>query len=415
MTFSLNVPSVHAIRTALEQISGAVRNEPLPERVQQGTDPASEIGRFDPAVLADSGSDMPPDYRELEGDECEVFDEPTIVFEVPPETTDAELKNVLGDGLGEELERLQQIHGVDALGWYVTFHQRQFQHGAYIPIEGVLFLAAGALSGLKVPATRRLELAFHAILRHEIYHFAVDCMAANWELAIGAEVYWKAKHHLRNGNQYIELEEALANAYMLRGFRHPTRALANSGGASPALTNYCLHQPAGYRDGPRYAASRLSYVNGSRELSARFQHASADGGKWAAPDAFDSFLLYTDPIRIDWTRCPIIISDRFGLLKSLGIRVSFFSAITDLVETQAFLKQLAKLDGRYQKQWAMRKRLLAQSVALKSLGFKKWPPDGPDAYSINVDGNYRAHLRHERQAGKWSAISIGPHKATGHG
>jgi hypothetical protein len=414
MTFSLKVPSVHAIRNALEAISGAVRDEPLPERVRQGIDPANEIGRFDPADLAGSASDGPLEYHELEDDDSEVLDEPTVVFEVPPEITDAEVKNVLGDGLGE-LERQQQIHGIDALGWYVTFHQRRLQHGVYIPVEGALALTVGALSGLKVPVARRLQLAFHAIFRHEIYHFAADCMAANWELAIGAEVYWKAKNRLRNADQYIELEEALANAYMLRGFRHPVRALAKSGGASLALKKFCLQQPAGYRDGPRFAESRRSYVNGCRELSARFQHASADGGEWAVPDAFDALLLYADPIRIDWTRCPIIISDRFGLLKSLGIQVSFLTAITDVVETQAFLKQLAKLDGRYQKLWAKRKRLLAQSRALNSLGFQKWPPDGPDAYSINVDGNYRAHLHHERQAGRWSAIRIGPHKAMGHG
>jgi hypothetical protein len=156
-------------------------------------------------------------------------------------------------------------------------------------------------------------------------------------------------------------------------------------------------------------------VNGCRELSARFQHASADGGRWAVPEAFDTILLYADPIRIDWTRCPIIVSDRFGLFKLLGIRASFFSAIRDVVETPAFLKQLARLGGRFQKLWVMRKRYLARSVALASLDFKEWKPGGPDTYSIRIDGNYRAHLHHERQASRWSAVSIGPHNAMGHG
>jgi hypothetical protein len=416
MTLSLNVPSVHAIKNALEAISGAVRDEPLPERVRPGTDPASEIWRFDPESVADSALGLLVEDQESGGDDSEgrLSDEPTAIFEVPPEITDADVKNVLGDGLGE-LERLQKIHGIDALGWYITFHQRRFQHGVYIPIEGILALTVGALSRLRVPLARRLELAFHAILRHEIYHFAVDCMAANWELVIGAEVYWKAKHRHRNANQYIELEEALANAYMLRGFRHPVRALAKSGGASKALTGYCLQQPAGYREGPSYATSRRSYVSGCRELSARFQHASENGGKWAVPEALDTLLLYADPVRIDWTRCPIFVSDRFGRFKSLGIRASFFSAITDLVETPAFLKQLAKLGSRFQKLWEMRKRQAARSLALASLGFKEWKPGGPDTYAISIDGNYRVHLRHDRQAGRWSAIEIGPHKAMGHG
>jgi hypothetical protein len=419
MTFSLNVPSVHAIKNALEAISGAVKDEPLPERVRLGTDPASEIWRFDPESVADSayGETLNPvDTQEAAGDDSEgrLSDEPTVVFEVPPEITDADVKNVLGDGLGE-LERLQQIHGIDALGWYVTFHQRRFQHGVYIPVEGVVALTLGALSRLKVPLARRLELAFHAILRHEIFHFAVDCMAANWELVIGAEVYWKAKHCHRNANQYIELEEALANAYMLRGFRHPVRALANSPGASTALRRYCHRQPAGYCDGPRYAASRLSYVSGCRELSARFQHASANAGKWSVPEALDSLLLYADPIRIDGTRCPIVVSDRFGLIKLLGIRASFFRTVMGVVETAEFLRALAKLGSRFEKLWERRKWDLARSVALASLDFKEWKPGGPNTYSVRIDGNYRAHLHHDRQAGRWLAVAIGPHKAMGHG
>jgi hypothetical protein len=412
MTNILYIPTVNTIRDALEEISGAVRDEPLPERVQQGTDPATEIWRFDPGNELGRGSAQESvQHVEPEGDDSEdrVSDEPMVIFEVPPEITDAEVKNKLGDAPGH-LERLQQITGIDALGWYVTFHQRRFQHGVHIPVEGVVVLALGALSGLKVPLERRLELAFRAILRHELYHFSVDCMAAIWELAIGAEVYWRARHKHRNADGYIELEEALANAYMLRGFRHPPRALAGSG-ASAALKNYCRGQPAGYRDGPYYAPSRHRYVGGCRELSTQFHDASASGEKRAVPQAFDALLLYADPIRIDWRRCPIIVGDRYGLLKSLGIQASFFSAITRLVETPAFLREFAKLDPRLQKLWKDRKRGLAQSLKLGSLGFKRW--DG-DIYSVRIDGNYRAHLRHH-EAGNWSAISIGSHKAMGHG
>jgi hypothetical protein len=45
---------------------------------------------------------------------------------------------------------------------------------------------------------RRLEIAFHAILRHELFHFATDCMAANWELATNMPVYWYAKCEYRD-------------------------------------------------------------------------------------------------------------------------------------------------------------------------------------------------------------------------
>ncbi|MGH7156036.1 MAG: hypothetical protein ACREF3_19080, partial [Acetobacteraceae bacterium] len=407
-------PSIHAIRHALDAIDGAIRDEPLPERVQPGTDPALEVWRFDP----ENGSKL-ADFAGAPGLTCDEFDgglsdEPTVIFEVGPETTDAQVKNVLGNSSGE-LERLRQIQGIDALGWYVSFHQRRFQHGVTIPIEGVVTLAAGALSGLKLPLAQRLKLAFHAICRHELYHFAVDCMAANWELAVGTEVYWKAKHRYRNSDGYIEVEEALANAYMLRGFRHPSRELANSGGASPALRKYCSLQPAGYRDGPHYADSRRNYVNGCRELSARFQHVSATRLKWTVPGAFDALLLYADPIRIDWTRCPIIVQDRFGLRDALGIHALFPFAIAHVDETEGFRKAIAKLGSWFRELWDKRKECLARSTAFNGLDFKRWPKAGPDMYSVRVDSNYRAHLRRDRGSGSWSAVAIGTHKEMGHG
>jgi hypothetical protein len=126
-------------------------------------------------------------------------------------------------------------------------------------------------------------------------------------------------------------------------------------------------------------------------------------------------LLYPDPIRIDWRRCPIIVYDRLGLIKLLGIQASFFSAVTDVVETPAFRKALAKLGSRIQKLWERRKTDLARSLALTSLDFKEWKPGGPHTYSIRIDGNYRAHLHHDRQTDRWSATAIGPHKTMGHG
>jgi len=146
----------------------------------------------------------------------------------------------------------------------------------------MLVLAVGTLGELPLPLERKIELAFHAILRHELFHFAADCMAANWELSLGMPVYWPAKAKLCNATNYIELEEALANA-----------------------------------------------------------HSCED----------------------------------------TGIRIAD----------------------------------LARSVQLNGLGFQKWKPGGPDSYSVNVDGNYRVHLRRDRSGYSWFAETIGDHKSMGHG
>lgn len=216
MIASLSVPSIYAVRIALEEIEGAIRLEPLAEDTASGRDlgvPVLHLGGEDRAGRALG----PVDDEEAAG----TFERPAVVFEVPPKVTDAEVFEALGDGAGE-LERLVQIEGTDALGSYMTFHQRAAQHGIYVPIEGIVELALSALGGLELTLERRLEIAFHSILRHELFHFEADCMAPNWELATRASVYWWAADEFRDTPGYKDLEEALANACMLRGLR--TRA-----------------------------------------------------------------------------------------------------------------------------------------------------------------------------------------------
>jgi mRNA-degrading endonuclease RelE of RelBE toxin-antitoxin system len=204
----------------------------------------------------------------------------------------------------------------------------------------------------------------------------------------------------------------MANAYMLRGFQHPRRLLANSGGASPALRMYTKRQPVGYKDAHLYAKSRAAYVGGCRDLSTQIQHAAGQGR--LVPPALDTFLLYADPFRVDWTRCPIVISDRFDLRRQLGISIEFFTCLTEITETPKFQKSLDKLDRSVQRMWLDQKRKLAATVSLNSLGFQQWKKGGPDCYSVHV-GSYRAHLRLDRDHSTWSALDIGTHLAMGHG
>ncbi|WP_232518762.1 hypothetical protein [Mycobacterium intracellulare] len=157
-----------------------MRAEPSPEDVDTAHDPASEIPIWDPddtlSTLEFTG--VPPDG---EPNDC-MSDEPAVIFEVPPSVTDVDILRVLGQERIATLQKLTQIRGVDALGWYVTFHQRKFQIGIHIPVEGILWLVANVLQAVDADVGRKIELAFHAILRHELFHFAADCMTANWEL-----------------------------------------------------------------------------------------------------------------------------------------------------------------------------------------------------------------------------------------
>jgi len=313
-----------------------------------------------------------------------VVDQPVIAFEIPPEITESQISNVLGADLLTKIQQLAQLIGSDAYGWYTTFHQKRFQYGVHIPLEGIPAFAVHAFVGIDLPLERKVLLAYHAILRHELFHFNVDCMIANWELATGAAVFWKAKERYRQPHGYPALEEGLANAYMLRGFKHRSQPLANSAGAYQALKQFCGRQPKGYRDAARYVKTRGphgrmdSFFDACCELSVQYQNESEP--LWQPPDVLDPLLFYPDLIRIDWTRCPIVILDEHNLRGALGIGVSFFQVITDIEETAVFLKSLQKLDQSLQKRWQASKRRLAQNTSLGSLGFQQWKKDGVDFF-----------------------------------
>jgi hypothetical protein len=204
---------------------------------------------------------------------------------------------------------------------------------------------------------------------------------------------------------------------MLRGFRHPNSSLRDSRSAYHALKPFCQRQPAGYRDGPRYARSRSAYIGGCRKLSVKFQHGAAlHVDHWRVPaGALDALLFYPHPFRIDWRRCPILVHDRLGILQTLNIRISFFEAISGIVESPSFLKALSKVDRSIESTWQRRKADLARSTRLQSLAFQRWRPGGQHCYSVRVGGNYRAHLRHHPAKGLWVAEDIGDHKSMGHG
>jgi hypothetical protein len=413
--------SVREIRKVLEGIPDAILyDDPRPERAPSGESPATEISVSDPdrsrrMSLTDAPLGRDGDVDE-DQDESSV-DEPVVIFEVPPSVTAADLRHALGQDKLDEIDRLYQLRAMDAFGWYTTFHQNRVQYGVHIPVEGVIAFAGRVFSGLGLPVERMCELAFHAILRHELFHFNVDCMAANWEMATGVPVYWRGKDQYRNGDGYVELEEALANAYMLRGFKNPTRLLRNAPGAYQALKRLCEMQPAGYKDGPRYVRTRAakgdSYFGASYKLSEMYQHESA--ASWLSPEALDVLIFYPDLIRIDWARCPIIILDEDNLLERLGIGVSYFQTVEICEETESFRRSYSKLDGRLQKLWDARKSDLARSTALKKLDFKQWKQDGADVYSVRLDGNFRAHVRYDRGRRIWLAEKVGDHKAMRHG
>ena len=407
----MSLPTIHTIRDSLENVEGALVNQPWITTVDIGDAPCVPINQPEtsgPTELVDPG------FRDEKPTETSTDDEQSIIFEIPPDLDDRAIQNVLGKGGGSNFERLVEAKGTDALGWYFPFHYRIAQHGIYISSVGVIKLAIKCFwrKYSEDPIddlVKRLQYSAHAILRHECFHFATECMAANWELATGRACYVIANQKLRSAAGYVEDEEALANAYMLRGFRWVSSVTLGAR-ATPSLKAFCALQPTGYNRGPDFVATD-SFELGCRRLASAY-HECMDVS-WIAPrQAFDSLGLYPNAHRIDWRRCPIIIVDEQGVFAKLGIAPKFINNVLVIKETQRFSAELTGLGPPYYGKWRKTKEKLAQGTQSRGLDFKPWRPKGKGWFSVRVDGNVRAHLRNDGHL--WYAEEIGSHDAMGH-
>ena len=265
----------------------------------------------------------------------------------------------------------------------------------------------GAFARLQVSRARRIELAFNAILRHELMHFAVDYMASQWELAIGMQCYWSSQRLRDSHYGYYLLEEKLANAYMLRGFRFPTRTTRESG-AFNALRDFTLGMPPGYRDGAS-ALSKNSFEANLSVISAEFEGSIERNYKTCFPQGFDHLSLYPSLRPINWRYCTVLL-DYDGEVVPFSVRI--ISTIPMIEETPRFRRRIGQTGAQVRNAWARTKSKLNVSTQISSLDFRAW---GPDLFSVRVTASIRAHLRLIRETGEWIAESIGQHKEMGHG
>jgi hypothetical protein len=103
------------------------------------------------------------------------------------------------------------------------------------------------IAHLKTDLETRLRIAFRALHQHELFHFAVDYMASQWEGITGKACHKPARGLRDRDRGYILLEEQLANASMIRSFWGGRSSLRVSG-RMYALRTFVQQQPPGYCD-----------------------------------------------------------------------------------------------------------------------------------------------------------------------
>lgn len=212
----------------------------------------------------------------------------------------------LGADQERRIAREVLLCGVDALGWYSSYHVKGVQWGAYVKVSGLLYLAQGPFAALDLPVVVKIQLAFRTILDHELFHFATDYAIGQAELAQAA-AWWAP---FKDGRRpTYPLEEKLANAYMLRRGRAGPRVLQVRG-KQEALRCFTKQQPKGYEDG--WKIGRNDWPDELAKLAAQY------GALWAADhdpegmlfgSAYDWEALF--PIRpmVDGRHCPIHLVD----------------------------------------------------------------------------------------------------------
>jgi hypothetical protein len=327
------------------------------------------------------------------------------VFEWGPESS--RHLSALAEAAGDAIHQSTMVRGVDALGWYSSFHVRGTQWGTYVSLAGIAYFAKRVLADLFADDETKFRLAFHSILQHELFHFATDYAIAQFELLQNQSCWKESKNYWRQRPpEYLEVEEKLANAWMLREFRTALPGFRVKG-KQAALRAFVKKQPSGYNEALEIKTEG-DWERGFRELTLSYLH---DGIWWGDDAAVDWATLYPTEPNIDWRRCAIHLVDdsqRYGIPSGW---LTHFESISIDSESERFKKMLKKMDPSVRDAWFNVKARLAEQIR-SCMDLKRW--NGVrNAWSIRINDNIRAHLHYD--GNKWTAIEIGSHKAMGHG
>ena len=311
----------------------------------------------DPAAIGSEPVDVDNDGDSPDSDDGAGEPELGAVFSFTGNDDPEDVLARLAGARGDEYRRQEMLRGIDALGYYLTFHQRSYQWGIYLPLTGIACLAQDVFSKVVSDPLLRIHLAAHVILDHEYFHFAADYALSQIELLHAKPLFWPIANAPRR-NELRVLEEELANGRMLRRLLYPPRALT-ARGAFSALREYTKRQPVGYRDGYRLVGSRHKLED---RILDHAQLAWKLGWDAEPPYGAEIQQLYPWARLYDLRRCPVhLIHDeaRFGL-GDLGLR--FVQVIPGIVEDDRFRRDLRKMGNTVVERWEKTKGKLRQST-----------------------------------------------------
>lgn len=314
-----------------------------------------------------------------------------------------------GSATVDSLRNRGAARGIDALAWYASFHNRSTDWGIYIPVTSVFHIADRWLNGSRAALRWKLEIAFSVLHRHELFHFAADYAVAQWELLLQSPCWAAFASKLASTGTYLDHEEMIANAYMLRSLRETVRP-----SACDRIGEATRRQPPGYCDAESCIEDEPYSAALAELIKLKVGLFAIDRGVDLASDAVDLEASFPLVPQIDPSRCPVHVIHNEGLFGLPPIDVAIIDRIPEIEETPAFQKGLRRAPGHIRERWIRKKRQLAERVPGHP-EFECLKGRYSGMFSIRVGHNYRAHLRPGDGGRPWQAVAIGPHTAMGHG
>jgi len=163
----------------------------------------------------------------------------------------------------EELEGEICKGGIEALAWYISFHQ-SLKWGIYFRVRSLSYLSNlfKTKDNLK-DINERIKRAFDVLFYHEFFHFLTDIASAHMEMIYNKPLYNDYLKFLETSQpDSLHIEEPLANAYILR--RIPKRYHSR-------IKNFFNIQPDPYSQFSLFT-SDTNFLNGKRKLGAIIRH-----------------------------------------------------------------------------------------------------------------------------------------------
>jgi len=404
-------PTLDALIEGLDAIEGARRMDHVTELDGGGQQLAKEMEAYRVSSSASGKGLMPlEDPADGRDDDGDVGDEPgSPIFWFADGVDEEDVLKRLAGARGEEYRRLALVRGIDAFGWYMTFHQKAYQWGVYVPVTGVAALAMAALETTPIDPLAKLHVALRFILAHERFHFAADVGLAQIERIVEKPVYLPTRDSARRDEASL-LEEQIATAFALRQMRYSREP--NERRAYRDMDTYVRTMPKGYRDAHAIVNSRHALEG---EMLNHAQTCWEIGLGLDLRIGVELHHLYPAFRPYELVRCPTHVLLDQARYELGDLPLFLINSVPSLRESRQFEKQLDRLPESVRDKWPNACRKLRASVATPGLDFKPWPKGGQGCFSVRITRGVRAHLRFRAEDQSWIAEAIGSHTEMGHG